>query len=82
MRVATRRLTPLDEHILLGSETFWHLVSPDDAALRSHLHLKARSGRAGEAMLAFLDRHIVSFPSTLRLQHAAQQLQDGNERAD
>ncbi len=40
VRVATRRLTPLDEHILLGSETFWSLVSPGDAALRSHLHLK------------------------------------------
>lgn len=40
VRVATRRLTPLDEHLLLGSATFWDLVSPDDAALRSHLHLK------------------------------------------
>lgn len=47
VRVATRRLTPLDEHILLGSETFWGLVSPDDAALRSHLHLKVRASRSG-----------------------------------
>ena len=42
VRVATRRLLPQDEHILLGSETFWGLVSPGDAALRSHLHLKVR----------------------------------------
>ena len=36
-----QRLNAGDEHLILASQGVWDVVSPDDAALRLHFHLKA-----------------------------------------
>lgn len=40
-RIVEQRLNAGDEHLLLASQGVWDVVSPDDAALRLHFHLKA-----------------------------------------
>jgi len=35
-----QRLNAGDEHLIIASQGMWDMVSPDDAALRLHFHLK------------------------------------------
>lgn len=39
-------LTPTDQHLVMGTSAFWHLVGPADCALRAHFHEKVRCGCA------------------------------------
>lgn len=37
-----QRLNGGDEHLILATQALWDVVSPDDAALRLHFHLKVK----------------------------------------
>ena len=39
-RIVEQRLNAGDEHLVLASQGLWDVVSPDDAALCLHFHLK------------------------------------------
>ena len=43
---AEHRLTPTDQHLVLGSSGLWEVLGPQDAALRAHFYEKV-GGRAG-----------------------------------
>jgi len=38
--IVEQRLHAGDEHLVIASQGLWEVVSPDDAALRMHFHLK------------------------------------------
>lgn len=40
--IVEQRLHAGDEHLMIASQGLWEVVSPDDAALRMHFHLKVR----------------------------------------
>lgn len=41
-QIVEHRLNGVDEHLILASQGLWNVVSPDDAALRLHFHLKVK----------------------------------------
>lgn len=43
--IVEQRLNAGDEHLILASQGLWNVITPDDAALRLHFHLKANVNR-------------------------------------
>ncbi|KAL3138198.1 hypothetical protein ABBQ38_005422 [Trebouxia sp. C0009 RCD-2024] len=43
--IVEQRLNAGDEHLVLASQGLWDVISPDDAALHLHFHLKANANR-------------------------------------
>jgi len=41
--VVTKQLMGLHENIIIGSQAFWALISPDAVALRTHCFLRVRA---------------------------------------
>ncbi|KAK9830531.1 hypothetical protein WJX72_012301 [[Myrmecia] bisecta] len=63
--VSQQRLTAIDEHVILASTGLWQAVSPEDAALRCHFHLKGIAGVDG-----LLDGHAGGDQPTVTLNTA------------
>ncbi|DBA87178.1 TPA: hypothetical protein ACH3X2_005182 [Trebouxia sp. C0005] len=53
--IVEQRLHAGDEHLMIASQGLWEVVSPDDAALRMHFHLKANATQSAPAVAILCD---------------------------